>query len=110
MGGEWALGVALVVETWPEKARPWLAGLIGVAVNVGYIGVAAIRLIGPEIHWRTLFALCALPALLTFFLRIFVPESKRWQEAKATEPRPHLYELFSATFRRRTLTGAAAAS
>ena len=22
MGGEWALGVALVIETWPERARP----------------------------------------------------------------------------------------
>ena len=109
MGGEWALGVALVVETWPESARPWLAGLIGVAVNVGYIGVAALRLIGPEIHWRTMFALCALPALLTFFLRVFVPESKRWQESTARE-KPRITELFSKELVGRTLAGAAAAS
>jgi MFS family permease len=31
MGGEWALGVALVMETWPEARRPLMAGLIGAA-------------------------------------------------------------------------------
>ena len=28
---------------------------------------------------RTLLLLCVLPALLTFFIRLFVPESERWQ-------------------------------
>src|SRR5207237_3941014 len=28
MGGEWSLGVALVMETWSAHARPVLAGLI----------------------------------------------------------------------------------
>src|SRR3954464_7875345 len=31
MGGEWSLGVALVMEVWPEKHRALLAGLIGAA-------------------------------------------------------------------------------
>ena len=35
MGGEWALGVALVMECWPEKLRPLMAGLIGAAANFG---------------------------------------------------------------------------
>ena len=29
MGGQWSLGVALVMESWPEKARPLLSGVIG---------------------------------------------------------------------------------
>src|SRR5579863_8698413 len=29
MGGEWSLGVALVMECWPERNRPILAGAIG---------------------------------------------------------------------------------
>src|SRR5436305_1143807 len=37
MGGEWSLGVALVMECWPEKRRPILAGLIGAASNVGFL-------------------------------------------------------------------------
>ena len=31
MGGEWSLGVALVMEIWPEQSRAVLAGLIGAA-------------------------------------------------------------------------------
>ncbi len=43
MGGEWSLAVALVVECWPERHRPKLAGIIGAACNVGllFIGIVA---------------------------------------------------------------------
>src|SRR6266704_1433551 len=37
MGGEWALGVALVMEVWDARHRPLLAGLIGAAANVGFL-------------------------------------------------------------------------
>ena len=33
MGGEWALGVALVMEIWGDRSRALLAGLIGAAAN-----------------------------------------------------------------------------
>jgi SHS family sialic acid transporter-like MFS transporter len=32
--------------------------------------------------WRLLMMLAALPALLTFFIRLFVPESQRWEHEK----------------------------
>lgn len=109
MGGEWALGVALVVETWPDSARPWLAGTIGAAVNIGYVGVALLaRLLPPGENWRLILALCAAPALLTFLLRAFVPESQRWREAAAGAPRARLGELFAGPMRRTTLLAAAA--
>jgi MFS family permease len=104
MGGEWSLGVALVMEIWPEKSRALLAGLIGAAANVGFLLIAVVGLglttvlqqtqgwlsaVGlPEswVHtlvahngWRLLMLFGAAPALLTFFIRLFVPESKRWQ-------------------------------
>ena len=37
MGGEWSLGVALVMEVWPNRSRAFMAGLIGAAANVGYL-------------------------------------------------------------------------
>ena len=37
MGGEWSLGVALVMEVWPNRSRALMAGLIGAAANVGYL-------------------------------------------------------------------------
>ncbi len=40
MGGEWALGVALVMEVWPNRSRALMAGLIGAAANAGYLLVA----------------------------------------------------------------------
>jgi MFS family permease len=108
MGGEWCLGVALVMEIWPDHSRGLLAGLIGAAGNFGYLLIALLTLalgkvlaevqigllkIGlPEswvtvlvAHsgWRLLMFVGAAPALLTFFIRLFVPESQRWQQEQA---------------------------
>src|SRR5205823_5985340 len=44
MGGEWSLGVALVMELWADQSRAVLAGLIGAAANVGYLLVAVVFL------------------------------------------------------------------
>ena len=44
MGGEWSLGVALVMEVWQGRSRALLAGLIGAAANVGYLLVATLSL------------------------------------------------------------------
>ena len=103
MGGEWSLGVSLVMEIWPNKSRGWLAGLIGAAANVGFLLIAVISLVLTQVTasleallqssplppawstallandgWRLLLLIGALPALLTFFIRLFVPESERW--------------------------------
>jgi MFS family permease len=108
MGGEWSLGVALVMEVWPNKSRALLAGLIGAAANVGYLLIAFLGLVLSQIltdvdtllrgtflpshwvdaltgheGWRLLMLLGAAPALLTFFIRLFVPESEKWQEEQS---------------------------
>ena len=75
MGGEWSLGVALVMEVWPNKSRAFMAGLIGAAANVGYLlvgftGLALAKLMTPAAlegwGWRMMMMLGTLPALLTF--------------------------------------------
>ena len=85
MGGEWALGVALVMEVWPERSRPWLAGAIGAAANLGMVLVGVVAWIWPvtQASWRWMFLVGASPALLTFLIRLFVPESQRWEQARA---------------------------
>jgi MFS family permease len=108
MGGEWSLGVALVMEVWPNRSRAFMAGLIGAAANVGYmlvgfvgLGLAtfleqandwivsiglsrgmAERLTAYE-GWRLMMILGTLPALLTFFIRLYVPESERWKREES---------------------------
>jgi MFS family permease len=113
MGGEWALGVALVMETWRPESRPILAGLIGAAANVGFLLTVFLALgiegAGVPIAgggWRWVLGACAFPALLTFFFRIFVPESERWQEAVKTAPQARFVEIFAPAWRRRTIVAA----
>ena len=85
MGGEWALGVALVMESWPERRRPLMAGLIGAAANFGYSLIAVIAIVFPitKDSWRWVMMVGAAPAALTFFIRLFVPESEKWKAAAA---------------------------
>jgi MFS family permease len=114
MGGEWSLGVALVNEIWADKSRALIAGLIGAAANLGFliVGVLSIglnrfiggvetlllsagvsadlvgRLLGNS-GWRFLMITGALPALLVFFIRLFVPESSKWELEKSKGATSH---------------------
>jgi MFS family permease len=108
MGGEWSLGVALVMEVWPNRSRALLAGIIGAAANFGYLfsgllGLGLGRFLGPledglrgmglpgtwvaalvgHSGWRLLMISGVAPALLAFLIRLFVPESARWEQEKA---------------------------
>jgi SHS family sialic acid transporter-like MFS transporter len=112
MGGEWSLGVALVMECWPEKHRPLLAGAIGVSANVGFglVGVLGLIFEVTRDSWRWVMLAGAAPALLALFIACWVPESSRWQKA-VSHGRSHPFrEIFSRALRRRTLLGLAFAS
>jgi len=112
MGGEWSLGVALVMEVWPDKNRPLLAALIGAASNVGFavIGIIAITIPVTKDHWRWVMVLGASPGLLTFIIQRFVPESERWKEAVKGGHTHPLREIFTPPLLRRTLVSIVLAS
>lgn len=107
MGGEWALGVALVMECWPEKHRPWLAGAIGAAANLGMVLVGLLARLIPvtQTSWRWMFLAGAAPALLTFLIRLFVPESERWKQAVQHGSSSPLREVLRSPLLGRTLLG-----
>ncbi|MDB6172489.1 MAG: naiP [Chthoniobacteraceae bacterium] len=111
MGGQWALGVALVMECWPERWRPLLAGIMGAAANFGFLLVGAIAKFFPVTpsSWRWMMLLAAIPALIVFFIIGFVPESERWRVARRENVNP-LKEIFGNHLRNRTLVGVALAS
>jgi len=112
MGGEWALGVALVMETWPSARRPLMAGVIGAAANLGYCVIATIGInfpITPD-SWRWVMMVGAAPAALTFVIRLFVPESERWKAAVRTAQGTPLAEVFSPRLLKTTLLAIAFAS
>jgi MFS transporter, SHS family, sialic acid transporter len=81
MGGEWSLAVALVVECWPERHRPKLAGIIGAACNVGLLFIAVVALTRQvtQTDWRWMMLVGASPAALALLVIFFVPESERWK-------------------------------
>jgi len=105
MGGEWSLGVALVMECWPERLRPMLAGVIGAAANVGFLLVALIGALWPATResWRWMFLVGAAPALLAGYVAAFVPESARWKAAVGRAASRPLREVFARGLRRTTL-------
>lgn len=111
MGGEWALGVALVMEMWPSSWRPFLAGFIGAASNVGFLLIAVLGLYAGDLdaNWRWMMLAGAGPALLCIFIQMFVPESQAWKDSSrqsAVPVRP-LGEVFGPRLLRTTLIGIA---
>ncbi len=106
VGGEFAVGVALVAEVMPDRARPFALGLLQALSAVGNISAALINMYlgrlesegvfqnlyvfgyGPVSAWRTMFVIGALPALLALFIRRRLKEPERWTAvARAGESR-----------------------
>jgi MFS family permease len=95
VGGEFAVGVALVAEVMPERARPHALGLLQALSAVGNFAAALIgiglgqlqllsetgRLAGWE-PWRWKFVIGALPAVLALVIRSGLKEPERWTEMK----------------------------
>jgi MFS family permease len=131
MGGEWALGVALVMEIWPARFRPMLAGIIGASSNVGFLIIGLIGLglaqviddLGGVLRsvglpryvvtpllansgWRLLLFIGATPAILAFLIQIFVPESERWKHAAATAPKNRVSDIFKGGLAKMAVMGA----
>lgn len=79
MGGEWGVGASLAMEAVPARWRGLFSGLLQEGYAVGYLlAAAAYFLVFPSWGWRPLFFLGGLPALLAFYIRSHVPESKAW--------------------------------
>lgn len=112
MGGEWALGVALVVECWPDDKRPLMAGVIGAAANIGYALVGVVTWVFPvrPDSWRWVMLAGAAPALLALAISVFVPESERWKESVKTRKVHPLAEVFGPGLWKTTLLAIALSS
>jgi MFS family permease len=105
IGGEWAVGAALLAETWPKGWRYWLAAVLQTAVNIGILlaGIVGIAMAGlPE---RCVFLVGLAPALIVLWIRRAVPETDDWHQARlnAGNVQPRLIDLFRGPTRRTTL-------
>lgn len=94
VGGEFAVGVALVAEVMPERARAGALGVLQSASALGNIAAASMGMFfaGLEAQgvveqgqsWRWLFVVGSLPALLALAVRTRLREPQRWLDLKAS--------------------------
>ena len=113
VGGVWPNAVALVAEAWPDVSRPFLAGLLGAAANVGFVLLGFIGYVFPiePDSWRWTFLVGAAPVVIGFGALALVPESPRWlasrvpKEEDAPQERSPLSEVLTPPLLSRTILG-----
>jgi len=125
VGGEFAVGVALVAEVMPDAARPFALGLLQALSTVGNIMAALINIgVGQLVMmdvmsvgnaWRWMFVVGSAPALLAVLIRRRLKEPERWQSVVASGTGPKkagsYAELFGdPVWRRRAIVGVVLAS
>ena len=108
MGGEWSAGSVLVAESWPAEHRAKAMGIMQSGWAIGALLAAGISaLVLEPFGWRVLFAIGALPALLTFFIRRNVKEPAIWRERKEQS---RWGEMFAPQYVSRTIIATLLAS
>jgi MFS family permease len=116
VGGEFAVGVSLVAEVMPARARPFALGLLQALSAVGNITAAVVSIVLFEMEesgaigsaWRIMFVIGTLPALLAILIRRRLKEPERWQSLSDEEMKKKLGsygELFSPKWRSNALFG-----
>lgn len=80
VGGEWAVGAALVSEVFPSRARAHASGIFHATSVFGtWLAAAAGLAVGTE--WRYAYIVGVLPALLVLWVRSSIHEPERWRRA-----------------------------
>jgi MFS family permease len=107
VGGQFAVGVSLVAEEMPDRARPFALGLLQALSAVGNI-TAALAGIGLAFlardgviqeSWRFMFVIGTIPALLVLAIMRRLKEPERWVKLAAEKSvrervEAYWYELF----------------
>ncbi len=90
VGGQFAVGVALVAETMPDRARPFALGWLQASSTIGNMIAALVGIGLGELQqnqvvssaWRIMFLVGALPALLALLIFRRLKEPEQWQKAR----------------------------
>src|SRR6201990_2912753 len=109
-GAEWAAGAVLMGEAIRPQYRGRAVGSVQSGWAVGW-GLAVLSQailfswLPPEIAWRWMFAVGALPALLVFYLRRYVTEPEIAAAARQSQAgqQPSIWEIFSGPILKTTI-------
>jgi MFS family permease len=115
VGGQFAVGVALVAEVVPAKARPYALGFVQAASAIGNMIAAFTGIIIGQMQaagtigsaWRWEFLAGAVPAPLAFIVFKKLKEPEQWLKARQEKKKLGSYgELFSdPRWRRNAIIG-----
>lgn len=93
VGGQFAVGVSLVAEVMPERARPSALGLLQALSAVGNVAAALFgmafaflgrwEVIDISQGWRYMFLIGTVPALLVLFIMRRLQEPEKWRAVAA---------------------------
>ncbi len=81
VGGEWAVGAALVSEVFPKQARERAGGIFH-ATSVAGLWLAAAAGLAVGSQWRYAYLLGVVPAVLVLWVRLSIREPESWQQAR----------------------------
>jgi MFS family permease len=125
VGGVFAVVVALIAESVPDRARPFTLGLLQVLSAIGNCTAALIFMyfgrleqqgffdnlflfgLGPVKPWQLMFLIGIVPGLLAVLVQLRVKEPEKWKEAKASGRKVGSFSelLGHPTWRRHALFG-----
>ncbi|MBK8100416.1 MAG: MFS transporter [Planctomycetes bacterium] len=78
VGGEWGIAHAVVAEHWPERHRDRVHAILQAGSPVAMAIAAALGcFLAPQIGWRLVFVVAAVPALLAMIARQAMPGPAR---------------------------------
>ena len=117
VGGEWAVASSLVAEVMPERSRPVMSSIFhGSSVFGSLLAAAAGATVVLTLGWRWGFAIGALPALLTIWVRWKLREPDQWIKARQRASQDNrqqtgrIVELFHLPHLRSTIVGVSLSS
>ena len=82
VGAEWALGTALINETWPQRSRVAASAIMMSAFGLGYLLAGIVNLAVGFYGWRWVFFTGVIPGVLIALIWRKIPESGRWQDVE----------------------------
>jgi MFS family permease len=121
VGGEFAVGVAIVAEVMPDRARPYALGWLQALSAIGNMTAALVSMGLGHLQnlgtitssWRVMFLVGVAPAILALPIFFKLKEPERWKRAAGADTHDgsgrklgSLAELFgNPRWRRNTLVG-----
>jgi MFS family permease len=89
VGGEWAVGHALLAEASPSRMRGRASALLQAGEPLGVALAAVVGLLGaPLIGWRGVFLLSSATAAIALVVRRHLPESRLWTRQREARLSP----------------------